>query len=248
MTGVSDIDWMVISLKRTPERLEQFAAINAHLGLPFETLEAVDGLELDLEGVVRSGVMAADLRWVPGALGAALSHRLCWLRAIKSGHTVCIFEDDVFLRHDFVSTALGVLDSLPKGWDIVHFGFNTDSVLDVQLVPGCDIRGHFGNWYPTLPECGRFARSSGAVVPARLYGSFGTAAYAVSPAGARKLIEGCFPLSKRNVRVEALSMTLQTKTHDGLMNGLYRDIGAYVCLPPIALPINDKTVSTVNVI
>jgi hypothetical protein len=116
------------------------------------------------------------------------------------------------------------------------------------MLPGCDVVGHFGNWYPTPLDCDRFARASGAVVPTKLHTAFGTSSYAVSPAGAQKLIDGCFPLSKRNVPVKALSMTLLTKTNDGLMNGLYRDIGAYVCLPPIALPINDKSVSTINVV
>ena len=32
---------------------------------------------------------------------------------------------------------------------------------------------------------------------------------------------------------------------DTLMNELYRNIGAYICVPPIAMPINDKNVSTI---
>lgn len=247
MPSTEDMDWIVISLGRTPERLEAFSAVNAHLGLPFEVLAAVDGRELDEAELIRSGLIRPGLGWPVGSLGAAFSHRLCWLRAIESGRPLCIFEDDTILRHDFATSAMALMAELPHSWDIVHFGFNTDAVLDVEALAGLDAIGYFTLPYLEPHSLDRFAATGGRVQPVKLNNVFGTSSYAVSPAGAQKLLDGCFPLDTRYVPVRALEWMLVTKSNDGLMNSLYRHIGAYVCMPPIAMPINNKRTSTVNV-
>ena len=193
MAAITDFDWLVISLERTPERLKQFRAINAHLGPLIETLPAVDGQQLDRDELVRAGLIVEGMAWSAGAIGASLSHRLCWLRAIQSGRPVCIFEDDIFLRHDFLTQTLALAEGLPHDWDTLHFGCNTDSVLDVEILPGCNARGTFTPLAPTLADCERFALTSGSVAAMRLHNAFGRCSYAVSPGGARKLIDGCFP-------------------------------------------------------
>lgn len=245
MATAMDFDWLVISLERTPDRLEQFRAINAHLGPLIGTLPAVDGQQLDRGELVRAGLLVEGTEWSAGALGVSLSHRLCWLRAIESGRPVCVFEDDVVLRHDFLEQALGTIDALPLDWDVVLFGYNTDSVLDVEILPGCNVRGTFSPGTPTLDDCERFALTSGSVVAMRLHNAFGSCSYAVSPAGAQRLMEGCFPLRRPRAYVPTLKFVVTLESPDTLMNELYRDIGAYVCVPPIVMPINDKQVSTV---
>lgn len=246
MLDAADIDWVVISLKRTPERLQQFRAATQQLGLRIEALEAVDGLELDREDLEQDGLISVALPWGPGAIGAALSHRQCWLGAIKSNRPVCIFEDDVVLRHDFAARAVELLATLPDEWDLIHFGYNTDSILDVEAAPGLNVRGEFDPRYSSALELERFAASSGRVAPARLHRVFGACCYAVSPRGANKLIEGCFPLSVKSVVFHALRLYILPQTSDVVMNGLYQQMHAYVCLPPVAMPINDKKASTVQ--
>lgn len=245
MASISDIDWIVISLRRTPQRLEQFSAANGHLDVRFEVLDAVDGLSLDRDELSRSGLVDAGMSWSPGAIGAALSHRMCWLRAAESGRPVCIFEDDAVLRNDFAGSAIATIESLPLDWDILHFGFNVDSLLGVQLGPGLEANGDFDLKYLTPADLDRFAASTGPALPFKLNNVFGTCAYAVSPAGAQKLLDGCFPLASRLVIVNSHRTSIWAQTADVLMNALYGDIGAYVCLPPIAMPINDKASSTV---
>lgn len=246
MAATTDIDWVVISLKRTPERMELFELINANVGLTFETLDAVDGQLIDRDELARSGITVEGLKWGPGAIGAALSHRACWLRAVETGRPVGILEDDVFLRHDFVETAAGVLDGLPEDWDIVHLGFNTDSVFDVEIHPGCHAQGTFSVWYPSLDECERFAKTSSSVVPVRLHNAFGNCSYVVSPKGAQRLVDGCFPLTRREVFIPSYPAFFMSNSKDVLMNDLYKDMSAYICIPPIAMPINDKPNSTVG--
>ncbi len=244
---VEDVDWLVISLRRTPERLEAFSAINGHLGLPIETMEAVDGQELDRGELERDGIIPAESPLVPGTIGASLSHRKCWEHAVKTGRPVGIFEDDIYLRHDFSSRVQQAFAALPADWDLVHFGFNTDSVLNIEFLPDCRLEGRFSVDHPSRGDCLRFTRGTGQVSLSRLHNLFGRCAYSVSPKGAQRLIEGCFPLTTRPVRVPGFpGGHLYPHSGDGVMNGLYRGMEAYVCLPPIAMPANDKTVSTVN--
>ncbi len=247
MVAITDIDWVVISLQRTPERLQQFYDINAHLGLPIEVFRAIDGLQLDRDELVQSGLISTGLEWRPGALGAALSNRLLWLRAADTGRPVCIFEDDIYLRNDFADKALELLGSLPPDWDIIHFGYNTDSVFDAEVLPGCSTLGHFSVPMPSVADCRRFVKATGPVIPLRLHNSFGNCAYAVSPSGGKKLVDGCFPLTVREVFIPAYPAYQIPHSKDVVMNGLYRDMSAYICLPPIVMPLNDKTTSTVGV-
>ncbi len=246
MVMTTDVDWVVISLRRTPERLESFRAINGNIDLPMETLEAVDGQQLDRDEVVRSGLLGTADEWGTGAIGAALSHRLCWLRAVETGRHVGILEDDVYLRHDFVERLGDLLAEMPPGWDILHLGFNTDAILDLAVIPGCNARGGFTVQYPTKEDCELFARSSGCVTPVRFHNAFGNCAYVVSPGGAQKFLDGCFPLNMDVVVVPAYEAYIRPHSKDVLMNRLYRGMSAYLCMPPIVMPLNDKPASTVQ--
>jgi GR25 family glycosyltransferase involved in LPS biosynthesis len=246
MAATTDIDWVVISLKRTPERMELFELINAHVGLPYEVMEAIDGQLLDREELARTGITVEGLEWTPGAIGAALSHRLCWERAIETGLPVGILEDDVVLRHDFIERRNDVFSLLPDDWEIVHLGFNTDGFFNLSVYPNTILAGGFSSYYPTWEDCQRFAASSGQVIPVRANNTFGNCCYAVSPKGAKRLIDGCFPLSRKNAPMSAMRAVILAKNKDTLMNEFYSSMGAYVCLPPIALPINDKQISTIE--
>lgn len=241
-----EIDWMLISLKRTPERLVAFEAANAKVGLKYELLEAVDGRLVDKEQLVRDGIATAELAWGPGAIGAALSHRLCWERAVETGRPVGVLEDDIYMRHDFVRRMAELSESLPDDWDLIQFGFNTDTVARFEVLPGCVLYGEFSSKYPTEVDCERFAASSGPVLPTRIQLSFGNCCYAVSPTGAQRLIDGCFPLIDYTPHIPWMDGQLVAKSKDILMNGIYWDMKAYASLPPIAMPLNDKNISTIG--
>lgn len=244
----ADIDWMLISLRRTPERLEAFRSINADRGVPYQLLEAVDGRELRREDLLAASLITDDISWGPGALGAAMSHRLCWEHARETGRPVGILEDDVYLRRDFVARVTELCDLLVDGWEIIHLGYNTDSLLDVEVAPGCRLRGGYDNLYPTVEQCERFVLSEGPVAPVSMDLSFGNCCYLVSPKGAERLIEGCFPLSNTSQNIPVLQAALIAKSKDALMNGMYWKMASYVCVPPVAMPLNDKSVSTIGVV
>ena len=245
MTAIDDIDWAVISLKRTPERLAWFLAMNPGHGLPLETLEAVDGRTLPREELVRLGFIEDGLAWNAGGIGAALSHRICWQRAADTGRPIGVFEDDVALRSDFARQIPGLIDAMPADWDIVLLGYNTDSILDVEVAPGCRMRCTFTMKTPTIDDCIRFAQGAGPVAPIRLHQTFGSCAYLVSPKGAARLIDLTFPLTDQATNIPALGFAVSAKSQDALANGFYGVVQAFACVPPLALPHNDKATSTV---
>src|SRR6476646_6948903 len=101
-----DFSFFVISLKRTPDRLEKFRASNAGTAIRFEHFEAIDGVSMDSSA--RAAVVAPHATgYTPGALGIAASHRALWLRCSEQQNPFVICEDDAVLRED-------ILDQLPR--------------------------------------------------------------------------------------------------------------------------------------
>jgi glycosyl transferase family 25 len=80
----------LINLQRRPDRLRFMKAQLESLGLPFERIEAFDGLDSDFGPMTRA---------MSGAERAcAMSHRSAWMAFLKSGGERClILEDDVVL-------------------------------------------------------------------------------------------------------------------------------------------------------
>ena len=78
------MDVHVISLARSPDRLEAFQRSNAHLD-GARIFEGIDGRALARQELIRDGVIAPDLDYSPGALGGALSHRALWRVAAGGG-------------------------------------------------------------------------------------------------------------------------------------------------------------------
>jgi len=239
---VSDLDWIVLSLERTPERLARFQADSARLGLPIETVAATDGRETNPQELAELGLIVPGRMngWDADSVGNALSHWLCWHQTIESERPTCIFEDDAFLRGDFVERVLGLLDELPPDWDLLLLGYNTNSTIEVAITPDCYYRAHFARRNDSAEELASFAAADGAVVAMRLHHAFGSFAYLVSPAGAQKLIDGCFPLAGRYVSVPALGADIRATTLDGIMNAVFATTQAYAAFPPLALPFGGE--------
>lgn len=81
---------LLINLERRPDRLAFMTAQLSELGLPFQRIEAIDGLSSDF------GPATHALTGIERA--CALSHRKAWQYFLESGHSHClILEDDVFL-------------------------------------------------------------------------------------------------------------------------------------------------------
>jgi glycosyl transferase family 25 len=239
-------DCHVINLARTPERMAAFYRQNGGCGLAFRRFEAVDGNSIDPDDAVRNKIIKPNTKWdTKGTLGVALSHRTLWEKAIAEQRPLMVFEDDAYVREDF-KTSFGDALAHVSDWDIILLGYNTDSLLEIDMISGFVFDGLFALRYPSPEQLRKFAMTRMPTVLLRLRHAFGICGYAVSPSGAAKLRDGCFPMDNRMLEFPNTGRRFRAYSIDGLMNSIYASMKAYVCVPPLVLPPNDKSKSTVT--
>lgn len=243
---MTDMDVHVISLARSPDRLEAFQRSNAHLNRA-RIFQGIDGRELVRQDLIRDGVIAADLEYLPGALGCALSHRALWrVAAAPGGGVLTVCEDDAVLHRDFEVKAAELIERLPPGWDAIMWTWNFDSSLAYELVP--DVSRCLATFHPGVFSEGQIERFQSVDVDARafrLLRSFGIACYTVSPKGARMLDAACFPLRPFLLPLSK-QLILQNVGIDVAMARCYPQANVWVSIPPLALPRHRKEASTIS--
>ena len=238
-------DFNVINLERRRDRKERFLEINGKVcGLRFGFVSAVDAQRLDRTKIRQLGLMAGDSDFAPGFLACALSHRQLYLQAVAAQLPILICEDDAVFRNDFASRWDSLLKHLPANWDLVLFGYNFDSALAVEIVPGVQqMHGHFNNRPIEVGEIAAFQQISQPVILVKLLNAFGSLAYALSPSGAAKILRDCFPLRPDVVTVGGLGRSFPAFSLDCLMNRYYPSWNAFAVFPPLAISPNDKSTS-----
>jgi len=127
-----------------------------------------------------------------GAVACAMSHRDCWRRLcdVEGADWALILEDDVEeFCVDFVSRLARVLLAAPEGWHLIylgcHQGFQHGGCMHGEACP----RDLAESPLRLRPACQVVAEAAGADEVTGLYG------YLVSRAGARRLLDGLFPIS-----------------------------------------------------
>lgn len=232
----------VVNLNRQPEKYERFLKLNAGSKIAFERFEASDGASFSSQDVLGMNLVVSGAQFTPGAVGCAASHLRIWQQTAQSEVPALVFEDDAIVRND-ITARLDVLRRL-KDWDYVALGYNTDSILELELTPGFKSEMVFTPKQPSNESAAVFQRSTAEVAAFRLINCFGTAGYVVSPRGAKRLLELCFPMENRFLRVAALNRTIPVMGVDGMMNFIYNSIEAFACLSPLVIPKNNNAVST----
>lgn len=180
---------LCISLDRRPDRWARFRAAAAAAGLPdVERLSAVDASTFAqpvhrhpalsvgtahhiLFGVRRSPYEIDRI----GAVGATLSHIAAWKSLLAgSDEALIVFEDDCILPADFGAGLKAVIADLPTAgaWDVIQFHRTT---FDGGRVSDC-VREKAGSPWHTCTSL------------------TGAHAYAVSRAGATKLLQRALPV------------------------------------------------------
>lgn len=237
---------VVLNLARRPERLRRFLDWNGGHGLDIQVQAAVDGSAIDRAALVAEGVLAAGHDgFSDGALGNALSHRAQWQACVAEDALRLVFEDDACLNHSLTAQLPMLLRGLDR-YDLLFLGYNTNAPLTLVLPDQMLSELYFGTAaaagaqyyddFATKPA----PRPRSAVHPTLM--AWGTIAYAVSPRGARKLLDACFPLTaRRRVRFHVEQRELPPTALDGMINAALQaaQVRALACFPPLALSPND---------
>jgi GR25 family glycosyltransferase involved in LPS biosynthesis len=238
-------DCFVISLKRTPERLQTFLAQNVKSEINFQHFEAIDGTQVDAANIEDRVVAKGATGYKPGFVGNAMSHLTLWRRCADQAIYFVVFEDDAVARNDIKERLLATIGQLAE-WHIVLLGYNTDAALEVSIAPGVSFGGGFSVKHPTAKHLSDFANSTNAVALHRLNIAMGTCCYVISPSGAQALIQTCFPMDNRPVHYASTGYTFRAYSIDSIMATVYPKISAYVSIAPLVMTANDHHASTVQ--
>lgn len=228
-------------------RRAEFVERNSVPGVNIEFFEAVVGKTLCFQELVDKNLIQKNIRrYNRGIVGCALSHRTLWEQCIKNKMYSIICEDDCFVRNDFAARFQECVSGMPNDWDFILLGWNMDSIIDVEIIPHVEhMVGRFNNTPMIIDNVLKFQRCTLPVAPFRLHNAYGMPCYAVSPNGAKKLLDLCFPLKNEVHYVAGLNKYVETFTLDCMLNLFYSHIRAYICLPPIAVVPNDKSTSDI---
>lgn len=226
----------VISLARSTGRRQAFSAANGHVDFSFS--DAIDGASILHEVNNAPDLFEPGLAYSAGAYGCAMSHLSLWQEAVDTDRPVTIVEDDAVLRHDFEAQSAALLASLPPDWDIVVWAWNFDSILSLNAMPGISSAVMLFDQDGLRASLADFQAMRTRPAALRLDKCFGTPCYTISPAGARKYMLNCFPLSQFRLFFPVLNRELPNNGIDIAMNRIYSETNAYCSLPPLAATPN----------
>lgn len=239
----------VINLERRPDRRQTFLGWNGGHGVEFTFVPAIDGAAVAADSLVADGLLVAGPHHYPaGAIGNALSHRALWQRCAESGDSMAVFEDDACLRHDFLRHAEAALAGAGDDWDLFFFGYNTDAAIAVvtpEALFGVIVFDDHAKRKPGYFD--KFAHRAPDVPCPYVFKTmraWGTLGYMVTPAGARHLLDACFPLSSEDaILLHVEGRTVPPKALDGMINLALQKglVTAKCCFPPLVTGPNDDS-------
>ena len=233
----------VISLERTPDRLDAFRRRLQNLACHVSWQPGVDGLALDVEALLFEGVLSeSSARWPRGQIGCALSHLEAWSACKTSGKPLIVFEDDVILRKTWLVELNELFDHLPESWDFLLLGWNQDSCLQWEWSKGCSATALFRPRYLEPQQLQAALDISNVPQIFKLLSGFGLAGYLLNPSGAVRLLDWALPLRTLPITTPELPAR-DCFSLDGQINACYQDLQAYVCIPPLAVGANQHNQS-----
>lgn len=229
--------YYVISLDRTPERLEYFQSINQ--GFEFERFVAVDGQTLDKQTLLDAGLItdAVAQRYTKGALGVAMSHRALWKKCVDLNEPITILEDDAIINKNF-KPVVEKVTPIDGDWDFIFWGSNLDQNVELVILPGLMLSS-----FKTILNVEHMENLTQLNVPPSFYKcvfAVGLVSYSITPKCAKYLLDNCFPLHDPEHK-QHLNFGIDHSVLEQLPN-----INAYYSFPPLVLTKNDQTTSTVQ--
>lgn len=233
----------VISLERSEQRRINFDNTNGHL--KFDFFNAVDGSLLTADAIQATGLFEPNLPYTKGAYGSALSHLALWDKAIATQTPVTVAEDDGIFRRDFDLQSRKLISSLPNNWDIVLWGWNFDSILSVDVMPGVSPAIMQFDQAMLRKNTDTFQTMQSKVHALKLDKCFGIVAYTISTWGAEKFKKLCCPLSNFEIYFPLLNRSLPNNSLDLAMNRFYQSTQTFVSFPPLVITKNEHSDSLI---
>lgn len=232
----------VISLARSTARQDLFGERNDSVGFDYQFFDGIDGCELwDVLKKSSRVARAWSDGWGKGAIGAGLSHMMLWKKCIELDAPIIVLEDDVFVSDNF----LNVLECLPSvemsTHDFILFGWNFDSVLKAELLPGIEFISLFNPAFPDSSVIRSLFSSADEKKLCVLRKALGLPGYLLTPSGATKLLNGIPRFVAEPLCVGRGIPQVPCLTLDAQMNRLYPEMRSYVMVPPVVIAENDKS-------
>ncbi|MGH6676543.1 MAG: glycosyltransferase family 25 protein, partial [Xanthobacteraceae bacterium] len=187
--------------------------------------------------------ITADLACPDGALGNLLSHLGLWELALERGQPITVYEDDAIFNRNFVHIRDDI--ALPAGWHFITWGWNFDSIVTFELIPG--VSRCLGAFQLKQARCNIEVFRNADLRPSlfRLYEFFGIVAYSISPEGASLLKEMRLPVGNIHVPIIGLGRAIPNADWSVLLNMYLHQVNAYISFPPLVFTPNDRAGSTV---
>lgn len=241
------MDIFVISLERSMDRKTRFDHYNSKY-IKYTYHNAVDGKTIDIHKLDSTILKRGSKNYSAGTIGCALSHLQLWDKCIELNKPIVIMEDDAIVSSDYNKHINHLMHNLvPKKWDIIQLNYNFDSVLSYNNTNYETCNCVFNKHKMTKTDILNFTNTKINTTIAKLNVCFGMSAYVISPDGAKQLKEKCFPLDNRVIHLPFLNK-IMCFTIDCMMNSIYKDILAYVCIIPFVITphISDDYESTIT--
>ena len=233
----------VISLKRTPKRLEEFYRRNNNALEQWNVhvLEGIDGKQ-HKELFEKSRLISRNVLngWSLGAIGSALSHMLSWRLCLKLDKPILVVEDDAILATKLNYSLQSLLHERGDQPPFLLLGWNFDSLLQAELEAGLGIISLFEPAYPDESDLKKIVNSPAKRVLCKLKRCFGLPAYLITPKTAQTLLNQVNPLTAEVISMGRGIPEHYSETLDGILNNQYEKIGAEIVFPPLAIAINDQ--------
>ncbi|KAF0304820.1 Glycosyltransferase 25 family member [Amphibalanus amphitrite] len=124
----------MIGLARRPDRRRRMLLAFDELGIDAETVDAVDGRQLNDSALAELGVAMLrdyrdpinDRRLTFGEIGCFLSHHRVWSDMVAHGYErIIVFEDDLRFASYFhyrLERLMAEVDALNLDWDLIYLG------------------------------------------------------------------------------------------------------------------------------
>jgi GR25 family glycosyltransferase involved in LPS biosynthesis len=226
----------VITLERTPERREAYLKKNSHINSVF--CKAIDGKKINVEEYINKNVFERNLPYSEGAYGAAISHLSLWEKTINEDKPITIAEDDAIFRLDFNECFNKIYKELDEDWDLSILSFNVmrDISPTVMLFNQAKLREstELFQKVTTKPHLIALDKCAGSV------------SYTISPRGAKKFKNLCFPLKNFSTFFPVLNKNIANSSLDIVMAHYFNQTSSFVSFPPLVVTKNEHEISTIQ--